>query len=192
MKQSKFLKATLVASVLIVNTFPLIAAQAVSQTVTEKHSVGETLEDATITSKVKMALLIHRSTSTFRTEVITTDGVVVLNGTVQNKSEQDLITKIAEDVHGVKSVQNKMTIAKLDTKPTMGEKLEDSVITSKVKMVLVLNRSTSASRTTVITTDSVVTVSGIAKNNAEKELVTKVVEDVEGVNKVVNNMTVEQ
>lgn len=193
MKQSKFLKATLVASILIVNTFPLIAAETVKESITKSiHSAGEEIEDSAITSKVKIALLIHRSTATVRTEVITKNAVVALYGTVQNDAEKELITKLVEDIHGVKAVQNKMTIAKLDTKPSVVEKIEDSVITSKVKMALVLNRSTSASRTTVSTTDSVVTVSGIAKNNAEKELVTKVVEDVEGVNSVVNNMTVEQ
>lgn len=193
MKQSKFLKATLIASVLIVNTFSLIAAETVKESITKTiHSAGEEIEDSVITSKVKIALLIHRSTSTVRTEVITKNAVVTLFGTVQNNAEKELLTKLVEDIHGVKGVQNKMTIAKSDASSTTAEKFEDSVITSKVKMALVLNRSTSASRTIVSTKDEIVTVSGIAKNNAEKELVTKVVEDVDGVNSVVNNMTVEQ
>jgi osmotically-inducible protein OsmY len=42
----------------------------------------------------------------------------------------------------------------------------------------------------VETTDGVVTVSGIAKNAAEKSLVTKLVNDINGVSKVINNMTI--
>jgi osmotically-inducible protein OsmY len=44
--------------------------------------------------------------------------------------------------------------------------------------------------TTVSTTDGVVTVGGIAKNDAEKTLVTKLVTDINGVVSVINNMTV--
>lgn len=192
MKKSTFLKATAVATVLLLNTSAVLAADTAKESITTKHTVGEKFEDTNITTKVKMALLIHRSTATFRTEVITTDGVVSLTGNVKNNAEKELITKLVEDVHGVKSVKNNITVVKSDSNSTaLGEKLEDSLITSKVKMVLVLNRSTGALRTSVSTTDSVVTVSGVAKNSAEKELVSKVVEDVDGVKSVVNTMTVE-
>jgi osmotically-inducible protein OsmY len=52
------------------------------------------------------------------------------------------------------------------------------------------HRSTSALHTTVSTSDGVVTLSGIAKNDAEKSLVTKLVTDIKGVNSVNNNMTI--
>jgi osmotically-inducible protein OsmY len=42
----------------------------------------------------------------------------------------------------------------------------------------------------VQTSDGVVTVTGIAKNAAEKSLVTKLATDINGVNSVVNNMTI--
>ena len=49
---------------------------------------------------------------------------------------------------------------------------------------------TSAIHTGVTTTDGVVTLTGIAKNDAEKSLVTKLVTDINGVTSVINNMTV--
>jgi hyperosmotically inducible periplasmic protein len=137
-----------------------------------------------------MALLLHRSTSTFRTEVSTTNGIVIINGSVENSAEKELITKLVEDIQGVKSVENKMTILKEKTS-TVGEKLDDSVITAKVKMALVIHRSTGVLRTSVTTNDAVVTVSGKALNIAEKELVSKVIEDVDGVKSVVNEMNIE-
>jgi hyperosmotically inducible protein len=42
----------------------------------------------------------------------------------------------------------------------------------------------------VQTTDGVVTISGMAKNDAEKSLVTKLATDINGVTSVVNNMTI--
>jgi osmotically-inducible protein OsmY len=44
--------------------------------------------------------------------------------------------------------------------------------------------------TGVTTTDGVVTLTGIAKNDAEKSLVTKLATDINGVTSVINNMTV--
>jgi osmotically-inducible protein OsmY len=56
---------------------------------------------------------------------------------------------------------------------------------------LLSHHSTSALKTSVSTTDGVVTLSGIAKNDAEKSLVTKLATDINGVTSVINNMTVE-
>lgn len=192
MKHSEFLKATIVATVLIASAPPLFASEAANETVTKsKPTVGEKLDDTAITTKVKMVLLLHSSTSAIRTEVTTTNGVVAISGSAQNSAEKDLVTKLVEDVEGVKGVHNEMQIAKPDA-PTVGEKLDDAAVTAKVKMALVLHRSTGALRTSVTTNDGVVTVSGKARNDAEKELVSKVVEDIDGVKSVVNKMTIEK
>jgi osmotically-inducible protein OsmY len=86
-----------------------------------------------------------------------------------------------------------MTIAAIPGKPgdTLGEKIDDASITAQVKGSLLAHRSTSAIKTKVQTTDGVVTVGGIAKNAAEKSLVTKLTTDIKGVNSVINNMTIE-
>jgi osmotically-inducible protein OsmY len=85
-----------------------------------------------------------------------------------------------------------MTIAKTPATPvaTTGDKIDDASITAEVKSSLLSHRSTSALHTTVSTTDGVVTLSGIAKNDAEKSLVTKLVTDINGVTGVINNMTI--
>jgi osmotically-inducible protein OsmY len=74
------------------------------------RSVGDKIDDASITAQVKMSLLYHRSTSGLKTTVTTKDGVVTLTGKSKNAAELALATKLANDVNGVKSVNNKMTI----------------------------------------------------------------------------------
>lgn len=71
----------------------------------------ETIDDASITAQVKVALLLHRSTSSVNTKVGTTDGVVTVSGMAKNAAEETLVTKLATDISGVKSVVNNMTIA---------------------------------------------------------------------------------
>ena len=74
------------------------------------ETVGEKIDDASITAQVKMSLLSHRSTSALKTKVETTDGVVTLTGTTKNAAEKALVTKLATDINGVSSVINNMTI----------------------------------------------------------------------------------
>jgi osmotically-inducible protein OsmY len=76
----------------------------------EKETLGEKIDDASITTQVKMSLLYHRSTSGLKTKVETKDGGVTLHGKAKNAAEKDLATKFAKDVKGVKSVENLMTI----------------------------------------------------------------------------------
>jgi len=149
--------------------------------------------DGWIGTKVKTALLFHRNVRATKTDVNVKDGVVTLSGEASSMAQKELTTEYAQDVEGVKAVKNEMTIAKSPGKPveTFGEKIDDASITAQVKSTLMSHRSTSAFKTKVTTTDGVVTVSGIARNAAEKSLVTKLVTDIDGVNSVVNNMTIE-
>jgi osmotically-inducible protein OsmY len=74
----------------------------------------------------------------------------------------------------------------------MGESIDDASITALVKMTLLYHRSTSAVRTKVTTNKGMVTLEGSTKNASEKDLVSKYVEDVNGVSSVVNNMVIKQ
>nr|WP_320050480.1 BON domain-containing protein [uncultured Desulfuromonas sp.] len=76
----------------------------------DKQTIGDKIDDASITTMVKMTLLGHRSTSAFKTSVTTKDGVVTLSGKADNQAEIALAGKLANDVNGVQSVQNKMTV----------------------------------------------------------------------------------
>jgi osmotically-inducible protein OsmY len=148
--------------------------------------------DTWIALKVKSALLFHRNVTATGTTVYVKDGIVTLQGEASSMAEKELTTEYAKDVDNVKSVKNEMTIA---TTPavageTTGDKIDDASITAEVKSSLLSHRSTSALNTKVETTDGVVTVGGVAKNDAEKSLVTKLVTDINGVTSVINNMTI--
>ena len=146
--------------------------------------------DAWLTAKVKTILLFHRSVSAM-TEVNTKDGIVTLQGEATSQAQKDLATEYAKDVDGVKDVKNEMTVGKTAKKTqTTGGKIDDASITAQVKMTLLYHRSTSALNTSVTTKRGVVTLTGKAKNAAEKDLATKYANDVNGVKSVKNRMTI--
>jgi hyperosmotically inducible periplasmic protein len=143
--------------------------------------------------KVNTALMFHRNVSAGKTDVSVDNGVVTLRGEASSMAQKELTTEYAQDIEGVKTVVNEMTIAKSpsEIKKAAQDKIDDASITAQIKVLLMSHRSTSAMKTSIQTTDGVVTVTGIAKNDAEKSLVTKLVNDVIGVNSVNNEMTIE-
>ena len=146
--------------------------------------------DAWLTAKVKTMLLFHRNVSAM-TEVNTTNGIVTLQGKATSQAQMDLTTELVKDVDGVKGVKNEMTIGKIaKKKQTVGGKIDDASITAQVKMTLLYHRSTSAINTSVTTKRGVVTLTGKAKNAAEKDLAAKYANDVNGVKSVNNQMTI--
>jgi osmotically-inducible protein OsmY len=150
--------------------------------------------DAWLITKVKTTLLFHRNVSASQTQVSAKDGRVTLRGEAASQAQRELTTAYATDVEGVKGVDNKMSVATSPKLPkdTMGETIDDASITAQVKMTLLFHRSTSAGHTKVETNEGIVTLSGQARNAAEKDLVAKLVTDINGVKSVVNNMTINE
>jgi len=170
----------------------LPGVKSVDNQLTLKGEAPAAHSDGWLGTKVKTTLLFHRNVRATKTDVNVTDGVVTLSGEANSLAQKELTTEYARDVEGVKEVKNQMTVARTPSQPsqTTGEKIDDASITAQVKSSLLSHRSTSALKTKVETTDGVVTLSGIAKNAAEKSLVTKLVTDIDGVSSVINNMTI--
>jgi hyperosmotically inducible protein len=156
------------------------------------QSLAAVNSDAWLITKVKTSLLFHRSVSATSTEVDAQDGVVTLQGDAASQAQKDLTTEYAKDVDGVKEIKNVMVVATpSEQAQTAGDKIDDASITGLSKMTLLYHRSTSGLNTSVTTKNGVVTLTGKAKNAAEKDLATKYVNDVNGVKSVKNQMIIE-
>lgn len=149
--------------------------------------------DTWLSDKLKISLLFHRSVNAGKAEVTVKDGVVTLRGYASSQAQKDLTTEYAKDIDGVKEVLNEMVVTEVskDAPRTPRQKIDDASITGQVRLALLLHRSTSVLFTAVNTKRGVVTVGGKAHNAAEIELVTKLVEDINGVKRVKNLMMLE-
>ena len=147
--------------------------------------------DGWIALKVKTVLLFHSNVRATKTDVNVRDGIVTLSGEAATQAQKELTGEYAHDVAGVKDVKNDMTLAKdPNAEPTLSDKIDDASITAQVKIALLTHHSTSAIKTTVKTSNGVVTLNGKAKNDAEKTLVGKLAKDIKGVASVDNKMSV--
>lgn len=145
-----------------------------------------------IAMKVNTMLVLNRNVSPSNTNVYVEEGVVTLRGKATSEAQRDLITEYVRDINGIEGVRNEMTVTPLATEPqqTRQEKIDDASITAQVKMALLSRRSTSGYDIKIETRNGIVTLNGIAQNGAQKDLVTKLVSGVYGVNGVINKMAV--
>jgi osmotically-inducible protein OsmY len=73
-------------------------------------SVDETVDDATITTRVKTSLLNDPDVATLRIDVDTFKGVVTLSGAVRTAAERDKAIALARKIGGVTDVKSTLQI----------------------------------------------------------------------------------
>ena len=154
-----------------------------------KTTVGTDIDDGAVTTKVKSALLADADVKSFDIKVETRKGEVQLSGFVDNQVQMDRAIAVAKGVEGVKSVDNKMSL-KTDT--TVGEKIDDGVITTKVKAALLGDSGVKSSDISVVTSDGSVQLSGFVNDQTQIDRATEVARGVDGVKNVVNEMSIKK
>jgi osmotically-inducible protein OsmY len=73
-------------------------------------SVGETVDDATITTRVKTSLLNDPDVAGLKIDVDTFKGVVTLSGAVKSAAERDKAIALARKIGGVTDVKSTLQI----------------------------------------------------------------------------------
>lgn len=112
------------------------------------------------------------------------DGFVTLTGQVSELSHKYLAQETVAGIQGVQKVENQLVV-KLE-----GAEESDTWIRAKVRSVLAFHRNVNGSKTEVDVKDGVITLRGIAISEAQKDLTSEYAEDVKGVLRVTNVMTV--
>ncbi len=86
------------------------ARNAANETKSMGAAGAQKIDDATITSRVNAALAADKDLSAVKIDVDTKDGVVTLSGPAPTPEAASKATKLAKDVKGVTSVNNKLTV----------------------------------------------------------------------------------
>jgi hyperosmotically inducible periplasmic protein len=174
---------------MVITVVATVAMAACSATRTTR-SAGETLDDSTVTAKVKTALARDPSTSAFRIDVDTFRGDVQLNGFVDSADMKSSATRVAKSVNGVKSVSNNLKVGAGER--SAGEVVDDGVITAKVKAALLSDPNVSGHDVNVQTREGVVQLAGFVDSRDQKSKATEVTRRVAGVKQVDNQLEVKQ
>ncbi|PMP98101.1 MAG: hypothetical protein C0169_00635 [Thermodesulfobacterium geofontis] len=77
---------------------------------TDPRSIGTQIDDATITTKVKLKLIEDKEIKAFSIDVDTLNGVVTLTGVVETEAQRIKAIELAKSVPGVKAVVNNLQV----------------------------------------------------------------------------------
>lgn len=153
-----------------------------------QQAPGEYADDATVTAKVKTALVESPEVKANQVDVETFRGVVQLNGFVDSTSARSAATRVTSEVSGVKEVHNNLEVT--DTSSMAGEAVDDSILTAKVKTALISEPQTKAHQINVTTEAGVVQLAGFVDSATEKNKATEVARTVAGVRDVRNELEI--
>ena len=153
-------------------------------------TVGNKLDDGIVTTQVRAALLADASVRSSDIAVVTRKGEVQLSGFVDNLTQIDRAIEITRAVAGVKSVENNVNVKGAAT--TVGNKVDDGIVTAKVKAALLANASVKSSDIAVLTRKGAVQLSGFVDNQSQIDRAIEVAHGIEGVRSVSNEMSIKK
>ncbi len=82
----------------------------VAMTIACGKTVGETVDDATITTRVKTALINAPDVGALSIDVDTFKGVVTLSGRVKTQDEASRALTVAQGINGVREVKSALQV----------------------------------------------------------------------------------
>lgn len=169
----------------------------VSRDATRKDAGGNgfarSVEDASITARVKSQLLWNRATSGTAVNVTTESGVVTLEGRVDSDAERALVRKVVRNTEGVRSVNDRMEVKGATSASSDGQvspseavsdltsNVSDTWVTTKVKSALLYSSDVEGTDINVDTDAGIVTLSGTVDNEQEMARAIEIVEGIIGV-----------
>ena len=171
------------------SVFAILAALALAMAapVEAQKSAGEVLDDNTVNASVKAELVGAKGIPSSDINVETYRGIVLLSGFVESQQIKDKAGKIAQGVSGVQKVHNAIAI---HAKTSMGTKLDDTVLTGKVKTALMNDDDVKSGQINVESRGGVVQLGGFVSGEGMRKRALEVAGKVEGVKKVENALYV--
>jgi len=162
-------------------------AVAFSIPVHAEKSVGNVMDDSTISATIKASLLDNKNTHATQINIDTYKGVVQLSGFVRTEAEKDAAGKIAKDTSGVKDVHNSLGV---HDATSVGTKLDDTILTAEVKAALLDADKVKSGPINVVSEGGIVQLAGFVTSAGMVERAGKIAAGVSGVKSVDNQLLV--
>ncbi len=153
-------------------------------------SVGTLIDDSVVTTRVKSALLADQDIKSFEIKVETRKGQVQLSGFVDTQAHIDNAIALTRKVEGVGGVENGMSL--MQGKATVGNTVDDGIVTAKVKSALLADASVKSFDVAVVTRKGEVQLSGFVDNQAQISRTIDIARGIEGVKSINNEMSIKQ
>ncbi len=153
-------------------------------------TVGTEIDDSVVTTRVKSALVADPDVKGFDFKVETRKGEVQLSGFADDQTKIDRAIAVTRGVAGVKSIDNKVSVKSVAT--TVGNKIDDGIVTAKVKAALLADVYVKSLDIAVVTRKGEVQLSGFVDNQSQIDGAIDVARGIEGARSVSNEMSIKK
>ena len=153
-------------------------------------TVGTELDDSVVTARVKSALLADPDVKSFDFKIETRKGEVQLSGFVDNQTQIDHAIAVTRGVAGVRNIDNK--VSQKGAATTVGNKVDDGLVTTKVKAALLADANVRSFDIAVVTRKGEVQLSGFVDNQNQIDRAVEVAHGIAGVRSVGNEMSIKK
>ena len=153
---------------------------------TSERKTGRMLDDSTITTRIKNAMIKDEVIKAQKIDVDTVDGHVTLTGVVESSAVSRRAVQIAAGEAGVKSVKNNLLIGQ----KTWSETFNDNWLVSKIKSKLLAEPEIRSLNIDVDVHKGVVTLTGVVGNSYQRKRAIEIARTTDGVRRVVDNLKV--
>ena len=151
-----------------------------------KNPVETMLDDSTITTRVKHAMMKDEIVKARQIDVDTIGGHVTLTGAVATRTEAKRASQIALGVPAVKSVSNNIQVGER----SFGDLWDDNVISNKIKAKLIAEPEVRSLNIDVDVYLGVVTLTGVVSTKYQRDRALELSRSTEGAVKVIDNIKV--
>ena len=153
-------------------------------------TVGTEIDDSVVTARVRSALLADPDVKSLEIKVETRKGQVQLSGFVDTQARIENAIALTRKVEGVTGVENGMRLK--DGKATVGNTVDDSIVTAKVKSALLADPAVKSFDIAIATRKGEVQLSGYVDNQAQINRAIDIARAVEGVQSINNEMSIKK
>tara|TARA_Y100000766_G_scaffold263602_1_gene255690 strand:- start:16 stop:609 length:594 start_codon:yes stop_codon:yes gene_type:complete len=147
----------------------------------DPRTVGTQIDDSIMEKKITTKILSKDKKYLLAVKTKVIDGRIFVTGKVDNPEEKLMITKLAWETKGARSVRNDI---KIKEEFNFTQSAKDLLITSQLRTALIVNKNIKATNYQIDTYKKRIYVYGIALTSEEKDLViseAKEILDVEDV-----------
>jgi hyperosmotically inducible protein len=153
-------------------------------------TVGTEIDDSVVTARVRSALLADPDVKSLEIKVETRKGQVQLSGFVDTQARIDNAIALTRKIEGVTGVENGMRLK--DGKATVGNTVDDSIVTAKVKSALLADPAVKSFDIAIVTRKGEVQLSGYVDSQAQINRAIDIARAVEGVQSINNEMSIKK
>ena len=132
----------------------------------DPRTLGTQIDDSIMQKNLQARLALTEKKYIIKISVKVLDGRIFLRGKVDTAEEKLKITKMAWEIKGTRSVKNNIAIKQ---KFSFKNIVLDALITSQLRVALILNKNVSAANFNIDTINQKTYVFGIAHNENEKK-----------------------